>query len=227
MIQGVIFDKDGTLFDFNATWGAWAQTMIVAEAAGDARVAGLLADALGYDMAARVFRPGSIVIAETADVVADAILGVLPAQDKSALLARMDAAASQVPVTDLDRCFQTLQDMGVRLGVATNDTQASAIAHLTQADVLQHFSFVAGSDSGYGGKPAAGQLVAFCAANQVDAADCLMVGDSLHDLHAGRAAGMRTVGVLTGPARREEMSADADVVLDSIAELPEWIKNTT
>ena len=34
-ISGVIFDKDGTLFDFNATWGAWAETMIAAETAGD------------------------------------------------------------------------------------------------------------------------------------------------------------------------------------------------
>jgi phosphoglycolate phosphatase len=50
-----------------------------------------------------------------------------------------------------------------------------------------------------------------------------MVGDSLHDLHAGRAAGMRTVGVLTGPAPRAELSPEADIVLGSIAELPDWL----
>ena len=50
-----------------------------------------------------------------------------------------------------------------------------------------------------------------------------MIGDSLHDLHAGKAAGFITVGVLTGPARRGALEPHADVVLNSIAELPAWI----
>jgi phosphoglycolate phosphatase len=32
VIKGIIFDKDGTLFDFNATWGAWTRGMLEAEA---------------------------------------------------------------------------------------------------------------------------------------------------------------------------------------------------
>ena len=35
-IRGVLFDKDGTLFDFNATWGNWTQRLIESETAGDA-----------------------------------------------------------------------------------------------------------------------------------------------------------------------------------------------
>ena len=27
-IRGALFDKDGTLFDFAATWNAWAQSML-------------------------------------------------------------------------------------------------------------------------------------------------------------------------------------------------------
>jgi hypothetical protein len=64
------------------------------------------------------------------------------------------------------------------------------------------FDFVAGCDSGFGAKPDPGMCLAF-AAHLGHAPDTiLMVGDSLHDLTAGRAAGMRTVGVLTGIARR-------------------------
>jgi phosphoglycolate phosphatase len=50
-----------------------------------------------------------------------------------------------------------------------------------------------------------------------------MVGDSRHDLAAGRAAGMHTVAVLTGPARDEDLRPFADVVLPDIGHLPEWL----
>ena len=50
-----------------------------------------------------------------------------------------------------------------------------------------------------------------------------MVGDSRHDLIAGRAAGMRTIGVLTGMARAEDLADLADVVLPDIGHIPVWL----
>ena len=50
-----------------------------------------------------------------------------------------------------------------------------------------------------------------------------MVGDSTHDLLAGRAAGMMTVGVLTGLATTTDLSPHADVVLPDIGHLPGWL----
>ena len=49
MIKGIVFDKDGTLFDFNATWGAWTRGMIATEAGDDPEKIETLANALGYD----------------------------------------------------------------------------------------------------------------------------------------------------------------------------------
>ena len=77
MIRGLVFDKDGCLFDFNATWGDWARVMIAGETGGDAALAARLAGALDYDMDAARFRPGSVVIAEPVDVTAEAILAVI------------------------------------------------------------------------------------------------------------------------------------------------------
>ncbi len=51
-ITGLLFDKDGTLFDFEATWGAWAQGMAVELAGGDPALAGRLAAAIGFDLRA-------------------------------------------------------------------------------------------------------------------------------------------------------------------------------
>lgn len=224
-IQGIVFDKDGTLFDFDATWGAWTKAMLERET-DDPATLQRLADVLGYDLEAARFHLGSIVIAETIDVVADAIIGVLPALEKGPLMARMaqqSADVPQVPVGDLKSIMTTLRQMGMQLGIATNDNEAPARANIAQADVIDEFALILGADSGLGGKPATGQLDRFCAATGLDPASCLMVGDSLHDLHAGKAAGMIPVAVLTGPATRETLAPHAVVVLTSIAELPDWI----
>ena len=227
-IRGVVLDKDGTMFGFQETWGAWSRTLIAAESRGDAAVAARLARALGYDLARGEFEPGSIVVASTTEEVARAILPLLPPTTPPttlpALVARMDALAAGAPQAEaapLDAVLGRLRAMGLALGVATNDSEAPARAHL--AGVMRHLDFVAGYDSGWGGKPAPGQLLAFAQAVGLAPAECAMVGDSLHDLHAARAAGMRAVAVLRGLATRADLGPAADVVLGSIADLPDWI----
>ncbi len=225
-IKGVVFDKDGTLFDFNATWGAWARDVFVAETKAEPARLVDLADALGYDLEVGLFRPGSLVIASTVSEIAQAALPFVPETSVDALIDRFNAAAilaPQVETTPLVPFLTSLKDAGLKLGVATNDGEAPARAHLAAAQTEALFDFIAGSDSGFGGKPAAGQLHGFCEATGLAANTCAMVGDSTHDLHAGRAAGMATVAVLTGVAGREELAAHADVVLSSIAELPKWM----
>ena len=51
-----------------------------------------------------------------------------------------------------------------------------------------------------------------------------LVGDSTHDLHAARAAGAVAIAVLTGPAPRHELEPHADYVVDTIAELPAYLR---
>jgi phosphoglycolate phosphatase len=116
-----------------------------------------------------------------------------------------------------------LRGRGLRLGVATNDSEGPARAHLAQAGVADLFDFVAGFDSGWGGKPAPGQLAAFAAHTGILPTRIAMVGDSRHDLMAGRAAGMRTVAVLTGIAEAPELSPLADAVLPDIGHLAGWL----
>ncbi|HCP81160.1 MAG TPA: phosphatase [Octadecabacter sp.] len=225
-IRGLVFDKDGTLFDFNATWGAWARDVFVAETKGDPDRLEPLANALGYDLEKGLFHPGSLVIASTVSEIAEAALPFVPETSVEALIMRFNAAAidaPQVETTPLVPFLTSLREAGLKLGVATNDGEEPARAHLAAAGTEALFDYIVGSDSGFGGKPAAGQLHGFCAATSLDASVCAMVGDSTHDLHAGRAAGMVTVAVLTGVAGREELSPHADVVLNSIADLPAWL----
>lgn len=225
-IKAIIFDKDGTLFDFQATWGTWSRGFLTEESGGDADLLEMLADELGYDLAESGFRPDSIVIAATTEIVAERILQHLPGETKDRLIARMDAramTAPQIETAPLIPLLTELRARGLRLGLATNDTEAPARAHLAKAGIEQMFDFIAGSDSGFGGKPAPDQLIAFARAINVDPARCAMVGDSLHDLNAARAAGMTAVAVLTGLADAKTLAPAADVVLPSIADLAGWL----
>jgi len=226
VIKGLVFDKDGTLFDFNATWGAWAKGMLQAELGHDPAQMAALAQVLGFDLTTSEFHPSSTVIAGTGGEVIDLMLPFIPNTSHADLTDRMNFAvanAPQVEAVPLLPFMQTLKSAGLAIGVATNDAEAPAQAHLAKAGIIAHLDFIAGFDSGHGGKPAPGQLLAFCAATGLAPHDCAMVGDSLHDLHAGRAAGMTTIGVLTGPAPASELSPYADVVLPNIGGIPGWL----
>ena len=222
-ITGILFDKDGTLFDFQATWGAWAQSFLLEIAAGDRARAAELGAAIGYRYEAETFEADSPVIAGTPDEVAGLLLPLMPGTRPAALVATMNAAAARAPMREavpLAPLMGRLSAMGLTLGVATNDAEEPARAHLAAAGIEAHFDFIAGCDSGYGAKPAPGQLLAFAEATGLAPASVLMVGDSRHDLAAGRAAGMGTVAVLTGPAGADELADLADVVLPDIGHLP-------
>lgn len=225
MIDGIVFDKDGTLFDFRLSWGRWTADLLRALAT-DAAEAQILGRAIGFDLATNTFDAGSPVIAATPREIAECLLPYLPNQSLQSLVDQMNtlsAATEMSPAVPLAPLLSRLRARGLRIGLATNDTEIPARAHLAAAGVTDLFDFVAGCDSGFGGKPAPGQLIAFATAFGLDPTRVAMVGDSHHDLLAGRAAGMYAVAVLTGIATEADLAPHADVVLQDINGLPGWI----
>ena len=226
-IAGIIFDKDGTLFNFQATWAPAARRLIEELAGGDRSLGARLAGALGYDQAAGRIAADSVMVAETPETVADVLLTVMPAgADRRHLIDRLDAIGAetpQVPAVPLLPLLEGLRGRGLRLACVTNDTEAVARAHLRAAGIETRFEAVVGYDSGHGTKPDPGPLLAIAGLIGLDPAQLLMVGDSAHDMRAGRAAGMGCVAVLTGTADRDALSPLAEAVLDDIGGLPAWI----
>lgn len=227
-IKGILFDKDGTLFDFQQSWSDWSYRFVY-DIAPDEQTAMTLAENLGFDLATRQFHPDSAVIAGTPEVTVEAVARTLPHLDLGEVRARVistSAADFQVPVTPLKPLFETLRNHGLALGIATNDGETPARAHLAHFDLDGLFPFVAGYDSGFGAKPEPGQMAGFLRHNDMAAEQAIMVGDSTHDLEAGRAAGFHTIGVLTGVAQEAELAGLSDLILPSIADLPRFFAKT-
>lgn len=224
-IKGLIFDKDGTLFHFGKTWGPWCRAVLADLTDGDDAQSSDLADAVGYHWASAEFIEGSPIVNGAADEVMQIWKEKLPSKTIHEIAAVCEAQIQNVkahPVCDLQALSHQLKQSGYRLGIATNDHQAAAEMQLKDAQIWAHFASIIGCDSGHGAKPDPGQILWFANEMGLHPSETAMIGDSTHDLHAGRAAGVgMTIGVLTGPARRETLAPLADLILPDIGHLPD------
>ena len=106
-IKGVLFDKDGTLFDFHGTWGPILSEVAEELAGKDSHIASRMLAAIGYREETGRFAAGSIAAAGDTFELADAWLGLLGLDNRAALIARLDdffaklGPERSIPVTDL------------------------------------------------------------------------------------------------------------------------------
>ena len=222
-IKGLLFDKDGTLFDYQTTWGPWAENFISEVSDGDVKIAHQIATTLGFNQDKGRFLPTSKFIAGTTEEVLEVVLSAIPSMSINTLekiYFDSTAKATLSPPVPLKPLLHQFKRNKIKIGVATNDHETTAINHLSRANIKEDFDFIVGYDSGFGSKPEPGMLNAFCNTTGLKSHEIAMVGDTLHDLEAGQRANMLTIGVLTGMATREELETKATVVLNHIGEIP-------
>lgn len=226
-IKGILLDKDGTLIDYHATWLAPGRALALRAADGDAERADRLLEAGGYDLATGLCRPDSVLAAGTsADIVA-LWYPDLAASEQRRVAREFDAysaetgGANPVPLPGCREAVRALHRLGLALGVATNDSTASAERTLLALGIAQKFVAVYGCDAVAAPKPAPDTVMAFCDLTRLKPSQVAVVGDNRHDLAMARAGGCGlAIGVLSGTGTRETLGGLADVVLASVAELP-------
>jgi phosphoglycolate phosphatase len=225
-IRAILLDKDGTLLDFDRTWGPATARVITRLADGDRAAFERLAEAVLFDPSTNMLLPASPVIGEAVADFGPLMAAAIGAEADAAFIRGLDrlfeeaAAGALVPIGDPAAVAATLAGRGYPLGIATNDSHSAAVSHAWSLGLEPHLTFIAGWDSGFGRKPGPGMVEAFARAIGVETSAVAMVGDSVHDIAAGRAAGARCIAVLSGPAPRAELEPLADHVIASIADLP-------
>jgi phosphoglycolate phosphatase len=226
-IRGILFDKDGTVIDYWRTWVPINREVALYASRGNKTVADELLRRSGHDPATDRITPGTALAAGSVDDIAESFAAhpqVAPARQLVAGIERIfrtGGAKHSELISGARDTLVELKGRGFRIGLATNDSAGGLEASLAHHDVLHLFDFTVGCDSGFGSKPDPRMVYGFCKAVGVDAAEVAMVGDAVHDLAMGRAATVAlNVGVLSGTSGRKDLEPLADLILDSINDLP-------
>jgi phosphoglycolate phosphatase len=127
-------------------------------------------------------------------------------------------------LTGLDR----MRNAGFRLAVVTNKATRFVAPHLAHAGISQYFDAVVGGDDAAAKKPDAAPLVLAAGRMGVSTARMLMVGDSVNDVEAARAAGSPVLVLPYGyneGASVQTLAADGivdslDAVADRVTRVP-------
>ncbi|HMK95165.1 MAG TPA: HAD family hydrolase [Candidatus Limnocylindrales bacterium] len=91
--------------------------------------------------------------------------------------------------------------------------------------ISTYFSRVVTARDPFKPKPSPEAIISCVQALDVEVCDCIIAGDSVNDVRAGKAAGARTVAVLSGLFQSEELAKEGpDLILNDVTALPKIIK---
>ena len=224
--RAILFDKDGTLFDFERSWAKWLSDTLLHVANGDTLRAARVAREVGFDWQEKTFHTWSPIIHGSPEDLVVVLAEEFSDRDIDELdsyLFESGINARMIEFVPLLPLLENLSDRGLVLGVVTNDYEQLARSQLQDHGVENQFIYIAGYDSGYGVKPDPGMLLEFSRQTSIPPSETIMVGDSEVDLLAARNAGMTAMAVENGVGDTGRLKAHADIMLSSIARLPEWL----
>lgn len=226
-VAAVVFDKDGTLLDLDASWAPIAMAWVAGIAPEGGDIAATICDALGLDASSGRLRPdSSFAMLPLVEIAADTRL-LLDAEEWSVerIEAAIERAVAAVDGLTHDKHMDTLVDVpevighlrgaGLQIGVFTSDEPEPTTMFLDRFDLHDLVDVVITAADVREAKPSPEGLQVIAGALGVDASRLLMVGDSIADRDAAKAAGSPFVAV----GHTTRAAAGADATVGTVAEL--------
>ena len=215
--EGILFDLDGTLVD-TAGDIALALNGALAEIGTSPVSLEVVRTLIGRGapslIARSLERNGVATDAEGRDRLHDRFLlhyRELQAQGRSVATAYPGA----------EDALRSLRARGLKVAVVTNKDHALAVNTLAAAGLAGYVDLTLGGDSVARRKPAPDPLLQACRECSIAVPRALMVGDSVNDVMAARAAGIAVWCVPYGYNEGEDPRAlPCDRFVESLAELP-------
>lgn len=127
----------------------------------------------------------------------------------------------------LIRCYDEVVDTvvelrrrGHELGIVTSKSEYLALRALNHVGLARHIDTIVGCDGSSRHKPDPEPVLIALHRLGYAPADALFVGDSIHDILAGNAAGVRSAAALWGPFKRSDLEpGNPSAWLESISDL--------
>lgn len=120
--------------------------------------------------------------------------------------------------------LDALDAMGAAQILASASRQDDLERQVAEQGLEGRFRAVLGMTDQLGGGKA-GLAAKYLAENDIDPADVVFVGDSVHDWEQARALGCRCVLIAAGHQSKARLAATGAAVLDDIRQLPGFLKN--
>jgi len=234
MIRAILFDKDGTLLDFERTWLPVA-LQVVDQLMADHQVKG---EEIRRQMLLSIGVTDTRILADgflaqgTNRSIAQALYRVLESHgamvsreefvERSTDLFNRIAAAGRIYPTEegLERLLEDLKNRGFLIGLATADTEHSAHNCLSALGIDAYFDFVGADNGEINPKPHPEMMESFCRQYRLKPREVVMVGDTPTDMKFGHGAGAGfLVGVLCGTGTAGDLSPWADVLVDKVSDI--------
>lgn len=221
-VSAIAFDLDGTLLDTIHDLSA-AVNALLAEFGHPALPKDAIRAMIGKGMANLVRR----VLARATGVAPEAVDG---AKVSDALVRYEAHYAAQLgrgtlAFPGMSEGLARLASMGIPLAIITNKSTRFVRPHLAQAGIEHLFGIVVGGDDLPTKKPDPGPLWHVAAALRVPVRRLLMVGDSINDVLAARAAGCPVFVVPYGYNEGEPVqSLDADGIVATLTAVADRIR---
>lgn len=235
-ISCIVFDKDGTLIDFNLTLGKrtadWIQAM-VARVNKDDGLAAEISRTIGYDWINEQVLPDGPIAVTTAQKLIALASGELYKQglpwheaERTAvetILPTLGADFQEgeiVPLGEVLRTFQRLKGAGLLIAVATGDDRKPTIETLEALGITALVDAIVCGDDDWPEKPDPAVLQGIARELGIDPGQMLMVGDTVNDMLAGRNAGVAgCIGITGSIGNPTQLAEYADVLLERIDQI--------
>jgi phosphoglycolate phosphatase len=217
VLEGVLFDLDGTLLDTVEDISA-ALNQTVAELGLSAFSSAQVREMIGRGVPTLIER--ALTRRNVAPQSVDAAQLMQRFQFHYQQLDERAAYKTRV-YPGVEAGLRELHARGLRLAVVTNKPRDAAVTVLARLGLMPWINVVVGGDSCAQRKPHPQPLLFACAALKVAPANAIMVGDSQIDVQAARAAGLHIVCVPYGYNEGADPRALAcDAFVETLAELP-------
>jgi len=135
------------------------------------------------------------------------------------------SAEKTKPIPGIATTLETLSKKAKLALITMRSVPKDAIIkELEHFGIAKHFTHIVTALDTHKPKPSPEALIKTVKALDVQMCDCIIVGDSVNDIKAGKTAGAKTIAVLTGLFTRQELASEKpDLILENAIKLPNHI----